>query len=102
MVSLLILEKVRSINCCLLFGQLTVTLSESMPVPFDPTGYIMDFTNSLERQELEFWLYFKKIIWYRPIILDNAMLIDVLYHQVRQPDCFMLLDMYWYCGFGVG
>ena len=61
-----------------------VILLESMPVPFDPHDYIIDFTNALEKQELEFWLYFKKIIWYRPITLDNELLIDLLYHQVRQ------------------
>ena len=39
----------------------------------------------LERQKLEYWLGFKKIVWFRPLRLENALFVSMLYHQAK-PD----------------
>eukprot|EP00117_Sycon_ciliatum_P037453 scpid4622/ scgid28017/ Unconventional myosin-XV; Unconventional myosin-15 len=58
---------------------------QSLPLPIQPNDYILDITTMLERQKLEYWLFFKKIVWFRPMRLENALFINLLYHQIR-PD----------------
>lgn len=50
-----------------------------------PNEYLLDITTMLERQKLEYWLGFKKIVWFRPLRLENSMFVNMLYQQVK-PD----------------
>ena len=57
-------------------------LLDFLPVALPPSDYVLDFTNELERHETEYWLYFKKVLWFRPLKFESAELVNLLYNQV--------------------
>ena len=64
------------------------TFPETLPLPLLPTDYLQDVVSLLERQGLEYRLCCTKLLWYRPLRLDQPLYVELLYHQV----CEILVD----------
>lgn len=52
-------------------------------VAIQTTDYIMDVVSSMERQGIKFSLCFRRVLWLQGLRLDNELLVNVVYFQVK-------------------
>ncbi|XP_032227086.2 unconventional myosin-XV isoform X2 [Nematostella vectensis] len=64
------------------YGVFTQLVKQNVMVPVQTTDYIMDVIGQLERQEIEFSLWFKRVLWYQPCHFDNELYVSIIYNQV--------------------
>jgi myosin-15 len=50
--------------------------------PIQTTDYVMDAIGQMEKQEVEYNLWFRRVLWYQPSRFDNELYVTVIYHQV--------------------
>ena len=59
------------------------TPAESIPLTLQPRDYVLDVVSMLDRQNVNYKLSFRKILWLKPLKLSsmNTLMAEVLYHQ---------------------
>ena len=51
-------------------------------MPLRPSDYLIDAIRTLELRNIKYRLYFRKVLWYSPISLENDLHVELLQEQV--------------------
>ena len=62
----------------------SISTTEHLMVPAQMSDYMMDVIGHVERQQLDYSLCFRRVLWYQPLRLSNELYVSVIYHQVRR------------------